>query len=141
MKSKKALTEEQILKYSLRIPDAILNNAACANTDPKIMDGEDLDCIMKAREVCAGCPALAKCKEWAVWHEPAGVWAGMTPGERAPLRKGEPMIDIVETLRIASYEVNLFSGKTVPVLAAEYGVTQRTIYRWRAELTRLREAS
>ena len=141
MQSKKALTEAQILKYSLRIPDAILDNAACVKTDPKIMDGGDLNCIAQAREVCAGCPALALCKEWAVWHEPAGVWAGMTPGERAPLREGEPMIDIVEALRIASYEVNLFSGKTVKELSLEYGVTERTIYRWRQELNRFREAS
>lgn len=141
MTKPKKLAREQILKYSLRIPDEIGRQAACRSVDPRIMDGSNLADIAAARDICQSCPALALCKEWAVWHEPAAVWAGMTPAERAPLRGGEPMIDIVEMLRIAEYEVNLFCGKTVQVLAAEYDVTERTIYRWRAELNRLREAS
>ena len=101
------------------------------------MDGETIPDIHAARGICMECPVKAICKEWAVWHEPDGVWAGLTPGERKKLRNGKPMINIEEQLEIINYAENLFSGKTVKVLAEEYKVTERTIYRWRHDLTEL----
>ena len=121
----------------LKIPVAITDNAACKNVNPIIMDGETIPDIHAAREICMECPVREMCKEWAVWREPNGVWAGLTPGERKKLRNGKPMINIEEQLEIINYAENLFSGKTVKVLAEEYKVTERTIYRWRRDLTEL----
>jgi hypothetical protein len=125
------------LQVSLQIPKEIVKDAACKGADPLVMDGETIPNILAAREICAECPVRALCQDWAVWHEPAGVWAGMTPGERSKLRGGKPIIDIEERLAIINYAENLFSGKTVRQLAEEYTVTERTIYRWRSDLREL----
>jgi WhiB family redox-sensing transcriptional regulator len=40
----------------------------------------------RAKAVCAVCPVLAQCREYAVdAAEPYGIWGGMTPLERALL--------------------------------------------------------
>ena len=129
------------LAQALQIPEAIHRGAACKGTDPTIMDGETFENIKKAQAICSGCPVFDICKEWAVWHEPNGVWAGTLPKQRAKLRNGKPIIDVVEMNGILAKSANLFSGKTVCVLAEEYGVTERTIYRWRAAITDQRWAS
>ena len=37
----------------------------------------------RAKDICAQCPALAMCREFALsTREPYGVWGGMTEGER-----------------------------------------------------------
>lgn len=133
------INPENLLKViqDLKIPVAITDDAACKGVNPRIMDGETIPDIHAARGVCMECPVKNICKEWAVWHEPDGVWAGLTPGERKKLRNGKPLINIEEQLEIINYAENLFSGKTVKVLAEEYKVTERTIYRWRHDLTEL----
>jgi WhiB family redox-sensing transcriptional regulator len=40
----------------------------------------------QAKAVCAGCPVLGRCRDWALaMREPYGVWGGTTPEERAIL--------------------------------------------------------
>lgn len=39
------------------------------------------------RRMCAGCPILDECREYAVEHERWGFWAGMTMSDRAQFRK------------------------------------------------------
>ena len=101
------------------------------------MDGETRENIQAARTVCGGCPVSEQCGEWAIWHEPTGVWAGMTPRERKVLRKGESLINIEDIQVLRQLIANLFSGKTVEALAEEYKVTDRTIYRWREQIKEL----
>ncbi len=132
---------EAWLPNSLRIPEALTSTGACIDTSPTVMDGETIPNILAAREICSGCPVAKICLDWAVWHEPSGVWAGLTPKERKKLRGNAPLIDIVEILQLTDYEQNLFSGKAIKALASEYNVTERTIYRWRADLARLKETS
>lgn len=37
----------------------------------------------RAKDICARCPVLAQCREFALsTREPYGVWGGMTEGER-----------------------------------------------------------
>jgi WhiB family transcriptional regulator, redox-sensing transcriptional regulator len=44
--------------------------------------------IAAARAVCARCPVVMYCLDWALRAgEPAGVWGGTTPGERRRLRQ------------------------------------------------------
>lgn len=44
-----------------------------------------------AKAVCATCPVLAECQTWALaFHEPHGIWGGLTPEERDAQRASEP---------------------------------------------------
>lgn len=38
--------------------------------------------ISRARAVCEGCPIQTQCLTWALRHESAGVWGGLTESER-----------------------------------------------------------
>jgi WhiB family transcriptional regulator, redox-sensing transcriptional regulator len=39
--------------------------------------------IAAAKAICAACPVVAQCRDWAVQAgEPAGIWGGTTPEER-----------------------------------------------------------
>lgn len=40
-----------------------------------------------AREVCARCPVIRPCLDWALKHETDGFWAGTSPRDRYKLRK------------------------------------------------------
>ena len=131
------LDQLQQISLKLQIPTAIVENAVCKTVNPIVMDGETIPDIHAARGICMECPVRQICQDWAVWHEPAGVWAGLTPAERKKLRNGKPLIDIEEQLEIINYAENLFCGKTVKALAEEYRVTERTVYRWRRELVEL----
>lgn len=36
---------------------------------------------------CRACPVIDDCLEWALYHEPDGLWAATTPNERRAMRK------------------------------------------------------
>lgn len=38
--------------------------------------------ILKAKEICAVCPVLEECREYALAHSDHGVWGGMSERER-----------------------------------------------------------
>ena len=48
--------------------------------------GEVMD-YQLARTVCSGCGVREQCLEWAVHHEPHGMWGGATPQERKLIRR------------------------------------------------------
>ncbi len=60
----------------------------CAGTDSRIFfaeykgDASHVD----AKRVCARCPLIDLCREWAVEHVEAGVWGGTTEHERQRIR-------------------------------------------------------
>jgi hypothetical protein len=69
-------------------------DAACKDVpDPEVFfpgKGEDAEA---AKQVCAGCPVIGECLEFALATMPAterdhGVYGGLTPAERARLRGG-----------------------------------------------------
>ena len=43
----------------------------------------------KAKAICATCPVIVECKDWAIKHGEAGVWGGTTERERRGLRCGQ----------------------------------------------------
>lgn len=64
------------------------HRALCRNEDPELFtaEGETGAHVEQARHVCARCPVADACLEWATTRrEKAGVWAGLTPGERERL--------------------------------------------------------
>lgn len=59
------------------------NYAACASVDPELFFPKHGD-TFPAKRICAGCPVLLDCLEYATVHnEPSGIWGGLTPEERA----------------------------------------------------------
>jgi hypothetical protein len=41
----------------------------------------------KAKEICGTCAKQKECLEYALHHEPLGIWGGLAEGERALLRR------------------------------------------------------
>jgi WhiB family transcriptional regulator, redox-sensing transcriptional regulator len=61
---------------------------SCRGMDPSIFSPANrrVRDETRAKAVCAVCPALAQCRQYAVdAAEPYGIWGGMTPLERALL--------------------------------------------------------
>ncbi len=50
-----------------------------------------------AKAVCAQCPVVAQCLEWALEvGEPYGIWGGKSPAERHELRGGVSYLSIAD---------------------------------------------
>lgn len=68
-------------------------SAACLSADPDLFfpvgsAGTALDQVRDAKRVCAGCPVLADCLEWALAAGGLeGVWGGLTAEERSARRR------------------------------------------------------
>lgn len=62
---------------------------ACAEVDPELFfpvsDVPSRE-IAKAKQVCAGCPVLAECREYGM-TQPEGIWGGLTRSDRARVRQ------------------------------------------------------
>jgi len=62
-----------------------LERALCAHTDPTPFITPTR--YEEAKQVCALCPVITECREWAITtHEPRYVWGGLTPTERRAAR-------------------------------------------------------
>lgn len=122
------------LLEQLEMPAQLRTDGACVGKDPNIFDGETISAINAARDICAGCPLATTCLEWATWNEPANIWAGTTPRERAQLRKGEEIITLEERRWIMKLMADLKSELTNKQLADRYKVDERNVYRWKKYL-------
>jgi WhiB family transcriptional regulator, redox-sensing transcriptional regulator len=73
-------------------------DAACKDTpDPDVFFPGRTDSGAAAKQVCAGCPVIGDCLEFALQTMPAaerdhGVYGGLTPTERARLRGGPVLV-------------------------------------------------
>jgi WhiB family transcriptional regulator, redox-sensing transcriptional regulator len=71
-----------------RVVLPLLPGALCKGQDPSLwfpLRGGSMD---PAKAVCRDCPARVGCLDWAVQaDERAGVWGGISPDERAQLRR------------------------------------------------------
>jgi WhiB family redox-sensing transcriptional regulator len=74
---------------------AWMGQAACATYgfdpergDPFYPDDwRDAELVSQAKAVCAGCPVVLACRDFAVAeHVADGIWGALTPGERLRLR-------------------------------------------------------
>lgn len=74
------------------IPEPWMQEASCAQTDPELFwpegKGRDAD---KARKVCAGCPVVNHCAEYAVrTRQREGIWGNLSRRElRRRIREAE----------------------------------------------------
>jgi WhiB family transcriptional regulator, redox-sensing transcriptional regulator len=68
------------------------DHAICRGADPDLFfpigySGPLAAQVDQAKQICAHCPVLADCLDWALRAgEPDGIWGGTTPEERRRLR-------------------------------------------------------
>jgi WhiB family transcriptional regulator, redox-sensing transcriptional regulator len=135
--------------------------AACRGVDPELFFpvgeyGPALAQIVRAKEVCAGCPVVAECLSFALVAIPEGVAGGLTGEERRVLRgkrrrksgvpaglpggvDGQVVASLVAGMRVpgvsllelAHAAVGLYRDGCGPgSIAARLGVDARLVYRW-----------
>ena len=69
-------------------PGDWIDRALCASIDPERWFPEQGSDGGAAKKVCADCPVLAECRDYALQHPVlVGVWAGTTDRERRKIRK------------------------------------------------------
>jgi WhiB family redox-sensing transcriptional regulator len=129
----------EALSFSLELPD-FFDEAICVGAEPGIFDGESLSDVLEAKRICSACPIQAMCLDWATQTQDAGVWGGSTPKERKTLRGGTNPADIGEIRMLETNRARLLSDPA-SVLAAEFEVAERTIYRWRKNIKQNQKAS
>ena len=114
--------------------------AACQGVDPELFFPETTDGapdeplvrqqVAAAKAVCRRCPVSEQCLDEALERLPHGVAGGMTEHERrrARAQRERPVPRKPRWLAL------LEAGSSQPEVAAEYGVSARTIARWAARL-------
>ena len=61
--------------------------AACRSLDPELFFAERGESVVRAREVCRGCPIVVECREFAVTNnERFGIWGDTSPRDRRRIR-------------------------------------------------------
>jgi WhiB family redox-sensing transcriptional regulator len=88
----------------------------------------------EAKAVCAGCPLRTACLAYALECEEFGVWGGATPEERTSIRGTQSVWTPEERLLAQELRDRLASGQPMRSVAEWSGVTERTLYRWVAEV-------
>lgn len=79
-------------------PMAWADDAACAGMDKGLFypvhsstdhakNPLPAEFIDKVRPTCDACPVRADCLDWAIHHEPIGIWAATDPRQRRVMRK------------------------------------------------------
>lgn len=68
------------------------HRARCKGEDPELFfpagTGSVYDTqIAQAKAVCARCPVIEQCREWALESGEGGIWGGMSEEERRALRR------------------------------------------------------
>lgn len=121
---------------SLQLSLSVLNSlpdfggALCAKPEanPEYWFAETSKEVAAAKAICRGCPALDICMIYAISDSTLdGIWAGTDEADRARLR-GET--DSVVSLENYTEGLLIVTGVAAE-LAETYGVTQRTIARWK----------
>lgn len=114
-----------------QLPDFANGNCTQPGVDPDYWFGETSIAIAQAKTACSGCPAFDLCLVYAMHDtEVVGIWAGTDSDDRARLRTsiGDAVTQeqLTEGLAILT--------KVASQLATEYGVKERTVLRWKADL-------
>lgn len=127
------------------------HEAVCRDEDPELFfpvgnSGPALLQIAAAKAVCHRCPVASQCLSWALEHgQDAGVWGGMSAGERRamkrrsagapPAPRGRPGSHVSDALvarvrRVQEEDPHLEAPRIAEIL----GVTCRSVTRARAVL-------
>lgn len=66
-----------------------VSGAVCSSTDPEIFHPAKGESGNRAKAICHTCPVRQECLDHAMKHREAGVWGGLSEGEREKLRRGQ----------------------------------------------------
>lgn len=123
------------LRPPQRIPTIIVQMGACTTSaDPRAFDVDDRAMnpavADQAQALCDLCPVRRACLAYALDNEPFGFWGGTDALERLE-RRGRPLPDPDERLATHELRVRLLTGTSARTVAEEFGVSLRTIERWK----------
>ena len=116
------------------VTPAWMADGDCVTEDPRWWDDEASE-TDKARAIaiCAECPVREMCAAWAAKNEVGGVWGGVDQAERDRKRRGRKFVTMEDRRADLDWRTDVASCKPAADLATKWGVSERTIYRWRAE--------
>lgn len=89
----------------------------------------------RALTICAACPVLLDCRQWAIAHEGDGIWGGLTAGDRAAerrrlhIRLNEPAADDA-SWKPARAAALWRQGWNIREISIELRTTERQVNRW-----------
>lgn len=64
------------------------DGAACEGADPELFFPTRIDDIdPAAARICHGCPAIERCRVWALDNEEFGTWGGMDEWQRRSAKR------------------------------------------------------
>lgn len=113
-------------------PEEIYRKGACTRHDPALFESSAPSDVRQARNICGGCPVAAVCREWAMANEAWGIWGGTTPADRDALR-GYPLLMTPEDRAEADLlRERVMRGDKAADIAGDYGVTRRSVERWKS---------
>ena len=105
-----------------------------AASDPDIFFSEEVAHQEEAISLCAKCPVLELCLNYAIKNEMYGIWGGTTPEERQTLRS-VPVLTPEFRREAAEIRSDIEAEiLTITQIAAKYRVDERSIYRYKARL-------
>ena len=121
------------------------SRGACRNIDPDTFfpPAHNGPQVTRAKAVCAVCAVRDRCLDEALQRIPEGIAGGLTATERRTLAHTRPpRADPTELARTARNRTEtaaagrllLASGRSRATVARTCGVSERTVYRWSADL-------
>jgi hypothetical protein len=127
--------------------------AVCRDVDPEVFfplaeaGPELVRQEARAKRVCAGCPVVAECREFALAELAYGVAGGLSESERRALRARRPRPAVARSAVVvvvpssgskreqaAAGRAAVRAGAGRVEVAREFGVTARTVERWVAQV-------
>lgn len=113
-------------------------HAACRDVDPDVMFPVDKAGVFQAKERCRQCPVREQCLEHALAaREDHGVWGGLDEDERRRVLKARarrtPSLTEQRITEMASASRDGLM-RSARDWAAQFGVTPRTVVRYRQAL-------
>ena len=144
---KRPLVIQQALAGDLSVLDRDIEfpnffaDAECADIEnPDIFFSEFPRDISVAKIICSDCPVQAMCLSWAVSQNADGIYGGKTNEERAGLSSIGNNYGPKEVAQMQEEHKIIFSAD-IAEATEHFGVTERTIYRWRIILDENQKAS
>lgn len=123
------------LMAPVTVPFEIIDRGACTTSaQPAVFDVDDRrvdpEAAATAQELCGLCPVRRACLTYAMTNEPFGFWGGLDAFERLAVRD-HALPDADERHAAEEIRIRLRSGTPAATIAEEYGVSRRTIERWK----------
>ena len=96
--------------------------------------------IALAKDICAECPMIAACRDYAMKHENHGVWGGLSADDRFKLRGNREAYETHEIAQLIK-EKDFILHHPADLVAETYEVDTRTVARWRNTIRDAQKAS